>query len=108
MNRNRSVATCIILSIITCGLYGIYWFICLVDDVKFATNDQSLPSGGVAFLLTIVTCGLYSYYLWYKLGKALYDNGVSAADNSVMYLIIALIFPIINYCLVQSELNANS
>ena len=32
--QNRSIATCIILSIVTCGIYGIIWFINMVDDVN--------------------------------------------------------------------------
>ena len=35
--KYRSIALCIVLSIITCGLYGIYWFVCATDD----TNEVS-------------------------------------------------------------------
>lgn len=29
MIQQRNIAVCIILSIVTCGIYGIYWFIVL-------------------------------------------------------------------------------
>ena len=32
MIQQRNIAVCIILSIVTCGIYGIYWLICLNDD----------------------------------------------------------------------------
>ena len=30
--KNRNIALCIIFSIITFGIYGIYWFICLTNE----------------------------------------------------------------------------
>ena len=57
MIQKRNIAMYIILSIVTCGIFGIYWFICLTDDSKLAANDNESASGPVAFLLTIVTCG---------------------------------------------------
>ena len=68
MIQKRNIAMYIILSIVTCGIFGIYWFICLTDDSKLAANDNESASGPVAFLLTIVTCGIYGWYWAYKLG----------------------------------------
>ena len=58
----------------TCGIYGIYWFIVLTDDARLASGDQQAPSGGIAFLLTLVTCGIYGIYWAYKMGKTLYGK----------------------------------
>ena len=52
--QNRNLAMYIVLSIVTCGLFGIYWFIVVTDDVKSIVNDNQTPSGGVAFLLTLI------------------------------------------------------
>ncbi len=68
MIQQRSVAVCIILTIVTCGIYGLYWFICLTNDANTASNTFG-TSGGMAILLTIVTCGIYSFYWAYKQGK---------------------------------------
>lgn len=68
--RERNIAVAIILTIVTCGIYGIYWFIVLTDDARLASGDQQAPSGGIAFLLTLVTCGIYGIYWhirWVKL-----------------------------------------
>ncbi len=104
--KRRDIVTAIILSIVTCGIYGIYWFIVLVDDVRVSTNDNSLPTGGTAFLLSIITCGIYMYYIFYKMGKAMYEAKLGTSDNSIIYLVLALFgLGIVNYCLIQSELN---
>lgn len=110
MINNRSIATCIILSIVTCGIYGIYWFIVLTDDAKKAADDNNLASGGVAFLLTLVTCGIYGIYWAYKMGELLKiaqaKRNLIVKDNSVLYLVLELFgFGIIAYALIQNDLN---
>ena len=111
MINKRDLAVAIILSIVTCGIYGIYWFIVLTDDVRTASEDSSFPSGGIAFLLTIVTCGIYGIYWAYKMGElmktAQSKRNMPVKDNSVLYLILQLLgFGIVNYIMIQSDLNA--
>lgn len=108
--RRREIAIAILLTFFTCGIYGIYWFIVLSDDVKTASKDESLPSGGVAFLLSLVTCGIYGIYWAYRMGKGIaaarQNAGLEATDNSVLYLVLQIFgFAIINYALIQNELN---
>lgn len=106
----RNVIMAVILSIVTCGIYSIYWFIVMTDDAKKVSNDQQGAGGGLAFLLTIVTCGIYGIYWYYKQGQRLYQAGknydVDIKDNSILYLILGLFgFGIISYALIQSDLN---
>ena len=110
MVKERNIALAIIFTIITFGIYGIYWFIMLSDDVKEYSEDNEMMSGAVAFLLTIVTCGIFGIYWFYKLGKAMYTaqekNHVPATDNSILYLLLEIFgFGIVNYCLMQNDLN---
>ena len=109
MVKSRNIVVQIILSIVTCGIYGIYWFITLTDDAARKAGDPKF-SGGTAFLLTLVTCGIYGYYWYYKMGKTLKTagdaNGVAIDDNSVLYLILGLFgLGIVCYCIMQSDLN---
>ncbi|MBP3921233.1 MAG: DUF4234 domain-containing protein [Bacilli bacterium] len=110
MIRERNLVTCIILTIITCGIYGIIWFISLTDDVKTASNDTQLAGGGMAFLFTLLTCGIYGYYWAYKMGKlvnqARVNRGLSEDDKSILFIILQFFgLGIVNYALIQSELN---
>ena len=59
MVQQRNIAVCIILTIVTCGIYGIYWFICLTDDTNTVYGAQG-TSGAMAFLFSLITCGIYS------------------------------------------------
>ncbi len=109
MIKERNIAVSIILSIVTCGIYGIYWYITLTDDASRANDDPNF-TGVKSFLLTLVTCGIYSIYWNYKIGKEMYEanqkHGIAADDKSVLYLILSIFgLSIITYCLVQNELN---
>ena len=111
MVQKRDLALSIILSIVTCGIYQIYWFIVMTDDVKTASGDNQLASGGMAFLFTLLTCGIYQVYWGYKMGelmgKAQASKKLPVKDNSVLYLILNLFgFSIITMALVQNDLNA--
>ena len=105
----RNIAVAVILSIVTCGIYGIIWLIGMVDDAAYLNEDKDMK-GVTVFLLTLVTCGIYGYFWAYKMGKTMNEigtkRGVDIKDNSVLYLILEICgLSIVNYCLIQSDLN---
>lgn len=109
MIKERNIVTAILLSIITCGIYGIYWFITLTDDASRAAENTEF-TGVKALIFTLITCGIYGIYWNYKIGKVMYEanqkRGINASDNSTLYLILSIFgLSIVTYCLVQNELN---
>ena len=109
--EKRNIAVAIILTIVTCGIYGIYWFIVLTDEAnKFTEDPQKETNGGIAFLLTLVTCGIYGLYWAYKQGEKL-DNdfvksGMTNGSRGILYLILSLVgFSIVAYALMQDSIN---
>lgn len=110
MIKKKEIVTCIIFSIITCGIYGIIWFINLTDDAARVSDDNNATSGGTAFLFSLITCGIYTFYWAYQMGKRIYNAkikaGLPASDNSVVYIILNFLgLGIVNYCLMQNDLN---
>ena len=110
MKQEKNLVMNIVLSVVTCGLYGLYWFITLTDDAKDFSKDENMQSGGLAVVLTIVTCGIYGLYWAYKMGKMIEQGqknyGLTAKDNSILYLVLELIgLGIVAYCLMQNDLN---
>lgn len=108
--EKRSVVTCIILTLITCGIYGIYWFIKLTDDSKQLAGDTGSASGGMAFLFTLVTCGIYSLFWAYKRGENIDQaksmRGMQSGSNAIIYLLLCIFgLGIIAYALMQDEIN---
>ncbi len=102
----RSIPVALILSIVTCGLYGIYWMIKLNDEVNILSGEPNATSGGMVFLLSFITCGIYGIYWLYKMGERC-DRIKNAEGNSpIIYLILGLLgFSIISYCLIQDTIN---
>lgn len=110
MIERRNIAVCIVLTLVTCGIYGIYWSVCLTNDVNTVSGDVNGTSGGMVVLLTIVTCGIYGIYWAYKQGEKLdftkNNRGIPSSNSGVLYLILQIFgFGIIAYALMQNELN---
>jgi hypothetical protein len=109
MISRRSIAFAIILSLITCGIYAVYWFIVLTNEVGVLSGDYAF-TGGKHFLLTLVTCGIWGYVWAYQVGKQVADaqrqRGQLVSDNSVLYIILTFFgLGIVTYALVQSDVN---
>ena len=106
--KNRNIAVCIILSIVTLGIYGIYWFIKMTDESNALAPNNATTSGGKAFLLTLVTCGIYGIYWVYKLGNKMGEmNGGN--DQGILFLILSLFgLSIVAQCMAQAEINKHA
>lgn len=99
----RSVGLAILFSIITFGIYGIYWFICLTNDTNKISNIQT-ASGIKAVFLTLITFGVYGIYWFYMVGKKIenYDN----SSSGIVHLFLGVFgLGIISYAITQSTLN---
>ncbi len=107
----RDIAVSVLLSLITCGLYGLYWFIMMTDESNELVTENKTASGVLAIVYTLITCGIYSIYWHYKMGKKMAEAGEKYGkainDNSVLYLVLALFgLGIVNNCLIQNDLNS--
>lgn len=107
MVQNRNIALAIIFSIITCGIYAIYWFIVLTDDLrKLTPNDDYQTSGGLAFVLSLITCGIYGIYWDYKMGEKV-DQIKGSSNSGILYIILHIVgLEIINMALMQDVVNS--
>ena len=112
MNRivieKREVAVAVILTLITCGFYMLYWEYKVWDSLYKATNRQS--NAGVDVLLGFITCGIYFIYMMYKAGKmeheanAMYN--LPEKDEAALYLILSIFgLGIVSLAIMQSNIN---
>ena len=102
----RDIAISIILSIVTCGIYGIYWMIKLNDEINELAGDSGATSGGMVFVLTIVTCGIYSWFWLYKMGEKCDVIKKTNSSSAIIYLVLGLFgLGIVSYCLMQDTIN---
>lgn len=108
--KKRDIAITIILSIVTCGIYGLIWFFWIVNDLNVAAQTPEDRTPGMVLLLTIVTCGIYGMIWIYNAGNKVdrirQFNGEAPSNSAVLYLVLSIFgLGIVAYCLIQSELN---
>ena len=108
MFKNRSVATVIILSIVTCGIYMLYWFWVAINELYNAGHKSIADlSPVIQFILMFFYVGgiFFAINAEDNLNEARTAKGLPTTDNKVLYIILALVIPIVLVALVQTEMN---
>lgn len=102
--KERNLVTCIILSIITCGIYSIYWCV-MVARESVSVKDAS-DSGILEIVLMLFLPFLGLFLCEKKLAEGCAEKGIAHTDNSLIYLILGLVgLGIVGMCMLQNDLN---
>lgn len=106
MVPKRSIPLAIILSIVTCGIYTVYWQIKLTDEMNTLLNKSNATSGLMAFIYSVITCGIYFIYWLYKMGNNVDELKGKSGDTGILYLILGILcLGIIPMALAQDAIN---
>ena len=105
--NKRKIGICILLSIVTLGVYRIYWQYLLVKNVHAVRKDESGCAGEMLCLLFIP---FYRLYWWYVRGKSARDAfaeyGHEAVSHELIYLILCLFgLDLVVMALLQNDFN---
>ena len=75
VNQNRSLLAYILLTIVTCGIYQLYFIHSFAKDVNIMCAGDGKKTTGLLgfFLLSLVTCGIYSLVWWYLVSERIGD-----------------------------------
>lgn len=93
LNSNRGLISYILLSLITCGIYGFFFIYGLAKDINVACSEDGDRTPGLAtyIILSLITCGIYSLYWEYKLGNRIANNapryGIQMSENGTSILL---------------------
>lgn len=76
LKTDRNVIIYLLLTIVTCGIYSLFFFYHMIQDINTACEgDGQRTPGLLAFiLLGIITCGIYDIYWYYKVANRLQQN----------------------------------
>ena len=69
--NKRNIATSIILSFVTLGIYLIYWEYLLVKNIRVIKKDESSCTGE---MLCLIFVPFYAVYWWYTRGKTVKEE----------------------------------
>lgn len=61
-----------ILTVVTCGIYGIIWFFKVCEEINGALGREEF-NAVKELLLTIVTCGLWGLWLMWRMSEAVVE-----------------------------------
>ena len=102
--KNRNIVTCILLTIITCGIYGIYLIIMMVRE-GVSVKDPA-DNGILEIVLMLFLPFLGIFLVEKKFAEGCAEKGIAHNDNSILYLILGLVgLGIVPLCMLQSDLN---
>lgn len=117
LNENRNWLVCLLLTIVTLGIYGFYLVYCIAKETNVSCKEDGKNTMGLLLfiLLSIVTFGIWSI-VWYCLVIARWENKATQAGEQPSCTIIsyllweivgAIIFvgPIVAYALSIKGLN---
>ncbi|MDR1931723.1 MAG: DUF4234 domain-containing protein [Spirochaetales bacterium] len=101
MIAKRSFLLTIILSIITLGIYWLYWIYKLAADMNAICEGDGRKTRGLIpyFIFSCITLGIYGWVWLYMLGDRLYDAapryGLSFKESGGTLLLWALLGSVI-------------
>ncbi len=93
VDADRSLLKYILLSIVTCGIYQLYFIHKLSADVNILCEGDGQETAGLLkyILLSLITCGIYSFVWSYSLGNRLSENapryGLRFSENGTSVLL---------------------
>ena len=108
MFTQRSVVVVILLTIVTCGIYSLYWYWSAMHEL-YNAGGKSLGnlSPEIQFILLFLYVGgvVFAINADDNINAIKQTRGLTAADNKVIYVLLSLLFPIAMIALVQNEMN---
>ena len=102
--KKRNIVTCILLSLITCGIYNIYWVIMLAKEAVSVKDPADSAILEIVLMLFLPFLGIFLAEKKFAEGCA--AKGIAHSDNSILYLILGLVdLGIVSICMLQNDLN---
>jgi len=102
--KERNIIVAVLLSLITCGIYGIYWVVMMAREAV-SVKDPS-DNGLLEIILMLFLPFLGFFLAEKKFAEGCAAKGIAKSDNSIIYLILGLFgLAIVNYCMMQNDLN---
>lgn len=119
VETNRSLITYILLTLITCGFYSLYFKYKLAIDVNIICEGDGKETAGLLklILLSLVTCGIYAWIWDYSLGNRLaenapryglqfHENGTSVLLWEIFGIVLCGVGPFVAMNIIINNMNA--
>ncbi len=105
--QNRGIVSVLLLSLVTCGFYAIFVTVAMYVETNRELGMEK--SFGLNLLLAFVTCGIWMIIMLYNTSQnhvtIASQKGITIADNTVLYLILAIFIQLAAIVLIQNQQN---
>ena len=108
--QKKDIVICVILTVITCGIYGLFWMASVNDEINTLADDRNSPSGGFVVAITLLTCGIYGFYWAYQMAKKC-DRIMmdTSSERTILFLVFYfLALNVVNLCFMQDIINMHA
>jgi hypothetical protein len=108
--QRRDLVLSIILTVVTCGIYKLFWMYQLGNDIAMLRGDDQ-PKPMTDLLLTLVTCGLWYFVVSYRWAQLLNDvvgqrGGRVDSNFPGLCLVLAIFsYGVVDLALMQNMMN---
>ena len=107
VGTERNIILCIVFSIITCGIYGLYWIYVLNRELNELAGEREYTDGALVIIFSLITCGIYALYWNYKMGEKVdIINGNRDGNMNIIFLLLTICeLSIVNLAIMQDTVN---
>lgn len=107
--EKRDILATVILTIVTCGLYGLYLQYRIGSEIN-RHHPKSQLNPGLDLVLLFLTCGLWGWYVMYKYPREVEEmvrsEGGTPGDITLPCLLFAFFgLHLVSFMVLQGELN---
>ena len=108
MLEKRKVSTVVILTIITFGIYGIWWTHVTMTALRNEGNQESVPVVLVTVFM-IFSHGAGGVLLGMdadtNINTIKSEHGIPTTDNKILWVVFGAFIPVVTIAMVQNEIN---
>ena len=108
IGEKRDPVMVLVFTLLTCGIYGWYWWFVTATDVKNALRREDI-NPTMELVLGFVTCGIYLMFMYYKYPQLMLEMQdrvrMPRNDLSTVSLLLGIFFPLAAMLILQTELN---
>ena len=102
--KERNIVTAVLLTLVTCGIYGIYWIVMMTKEAVSVKDPADNAILEIVLMLFLPFLGIF--LLEKKFAEGCAAREIPHTDNSVLYLILGLFgLGIVGICMLQNDLN---
>lgn len=106
--KKRSVAAVVILTLITCGIYGYYWLFVTARDLQKESGTSEISPVVILLLslfVSVAGTALLGFDANTTVNALKAQCGMKQEDNKILWIVLGALIPIVLYGLIQNEVN---